>query len=63
MATKTRHSDIWDERLNHGEKKPRVVRCTCGWKSDRDYDVRIKPAFAQHKRDAKAADQEVTEAS
>lgn len=50
------HSDIWDEKLGIGEKKPRVVRCICGWKSDRDYDVRIKPAFAKHKREAKAAE-------
>lgn len=54
MALTEKHEAIWDERLGYHERKPRVVRCTCGWQSERDFDVRIKPAFAQHKRDAAA---------
>lgn len=49
-----KHEAIWDEMLAIGEKKQRIVRCTCGWSSHLGYDNTIKPAFAQHKRDAKA---------
>lgn len=52
MALTEKHEAIWDEKLGYHERKPRVVRCTCGWQSQRDFDVRIKPAFAQHKREA-----------
>lgn len=60
MSNFTTHTAIWDERLAYGEKKTRIVRCTCGWASVRGYDSTIKPAFAQHKRDAKAAEQEAS---
>ena len=49
------HQPVYSEKLGHGEAKPRTITCTCGeFKTVPGYDNKIKPLFAQHRRDERA---------
>ncbi len=48
------HKPRYSKMLGIGVKEKRTITCSCGWVGHNDFDVRIKPEFAQHKRDEKA---------
>lgn len=51
----TVHYPHYSKEAGYKERVERVISCSCGWISPLDYDVRNKPLFAQHKRDAKVS--------
>jgi hypothetical protein len=55
MSNTVKHLIIWSGMAGYGEKVERTVTCSgCDFKVF-GYDNKVKPAFAQHKRDLKAA--------
>lgn len=51
MGSHKKHEIVWDRMIPVGAKEERTVTCTgCDFRAH-GFDNKVKPAFAQHKRD------------